>query len=73
MKLQDPKGGWFKGEGTRKPWGTLGKVREYTGTMAVTRLPTPFGPPPLKDILMKVACSRIWMRAKPFCCAGGVK
>ena len=23
------KGGWFKGEGTTEPWGTLGKPREY--------------------------------------------
>ena len=44
-------GGWFKGRGTREPWGTLGKLREYKGIMGITRLPTPLGPSPLKDIL----------------------
>ena len=42
------KGVGFKGEGTREPWGTLGKLREYKGTMGITRLPTPLPPPPLK-------------------------
>ena len=37
--------------GTREPWGTLGKLREYKGIMGITRLPTPLGPSPLKDIL----------------------
>ena len=39
-------GGGFKGEGTREPWGTLGKLGEYKGIMLFTRLPTPLGPPP---------------------------
>ena len=38
-------------EGIREPWGTLGKLREYKGIMGITTLPTPLGPPPLKDIL----------------------
>ena len=38
-------------EGTREPWGTLGKRRLYKEAMGITRLPTPLGPPLLKDIL----------------------
>ena len=39
-------GGGSSGEGTREPWGTLGKLREYKGIIGITRLPTPLGPPP---------------------------
>ena len=42
------KGGWFKGD-----WGTFGKLREYEGILGITRLPTPIGPPPVKDILRR--------------------
>ena len=41
------KGRGSRGEGTREP----GNLREYKGIMGITRLPTPLGPPPLKDIL----------------------
>ena len=37
--------------GTREFWGTLGKLSEHKGIMGITRLPTPPGPPPLKDNL----------------------
>ena len=47
------KGGGSRGEGARKPRGTLGKLREYRGVMGITRLPTPLDHPPLKDILVK--------------------
>ena len=32
--------------------GILGKLREYKRIMGVTRLPTPLGPAPFKDILI---------------------
>ena len=41
MVLGHPKGGGAsRGEGTREPWGTLGKLRECMGIMGITRLPT---------------------------------
>ena len=46
-----------QGGGTRKPWGTLGKLREHKGIiLGIARLPTPLAPPPLKDILITRVC-----------------
>ena len=47
------KGGWFQGEGTRGPWGTSGKLREFKGIMGLLGYLPPLEHPP-KDILSSV-------------------
>ena len=56
------KGGGSRREGTREPWGTLRKLREYWGIMGTTRLPTPLGPTPLQDIrIFEVEAPGYWV------------
>ena len=47
------RGSGSRGESTREPWGTLGKLREYKGITGTTRLPTPLDHPLFKDIQIR--------------------
>ena len=47
-------GGGSSGEGTREPWGTLGKLREYKGIMGLLGYLPPLDHPPLRTSYLQV-------------------
>ena len=72
--VEDPKGEVVQG---RRYKGALGNLREYNGIMGITRLPSPFGPPPVRTrrgtflIILPSSSDATWPKLSATLCADG--